>query len=83
MEALDIKPDDHQLLHDLLELFSETKQWKKAMEILHALAELETAARARHVPDRGGQHRATTSSTRTDEAIELYNQAPRRGPPTT
>src|SRR4029434_8535297 len=42
LEALNFKPTDHQILHNLLDLFSETKQWKKAMEILMKLAEIET-----------------------------------------
>ena len=57
LEALKLKPGDHQLLHDVLDLFTETKQWKKAMEILMKLAELEQrqACKARFL-DRGRQH---------------------------
>src|SRR3569623_1913196 len=32
LEALELKAGDRQLLHNLLDLFSETKQWKKAVE---------------------------------------------------
>ena len=57
LEALNIKPDDRQLLHNLLDLFSETKQWKKAMEILMKLAELEQRQGQGALPGRGRQHR--------------------------
>ena len=62
LEALDIKPNDRQLLHDLLDLYSETKQWKKAMEILMRLAELDSGkGKARFLVAAGNI--ATTSST--------------------
>ena len=57
LEALELKPGDRQLLHDLLDLFSETKQWKKAMEILMKLAELDSGKGKARFLDRGGQHR--------------------------
>ena len=44
LEALEVKPDDHQLLQKVLDLYTETKQWKKAVEILMQLAELETGS---------------------------------------
>jgi tetratricopeptide (TPR) repeat protein len=44
LEALNLRPGERELLHDLLELFSETKQWKKAMEILMKLAELDSGS---------------------------------------
>ncbi|HVT08576.1 MAG TPA: hypothetical protein VHO67_14055 [Polyangia bacterium] len=39
-EALEIWPDERPILHRLLELLSETKQWKQAVQILRKLAEL-------------------------------------------
>src|SRR5262249_13537486 len=33
LEALEIKPTDHQLLHTILERYTDTEQWKKAIEI--------------------------------------------------
>jgi golgin subfamily B member 1 len=74
LEALNFKPNDHQLLHNLLDLFSETKQWKKAMEILMKLAELETGkVKARYLVAAGNIANYELHST--DEAVELYNNA--------
>jgi tetratricopeptide (TPR) repeat protein len=46
-EALEIWPGERSVLHRLLELLSETKQWKQAVQILRRLAEVtEAEARA-------------------------------------
>jgi tetratricopeptide (TPR) repeat protein len=74
LEALNLKPGDRQVLHNLLDLFSETKQWKKAMEILTKLAELEQGAmRAKYLVAAGNIANYELHST--DEAIDIYNQA--------
>ncbi len=74
LEALNYKPNDRQLLHSLLDLFSETKQWKKAMEILTKLAELESGkVKARYLVAAGNIANYELHST--DEAVEIYNQA--------
>lgn len=74
LEALNYKPSDHQLLHNLLDLFSETKQWKKAMEILGKLADLETGkVKARYLVAAGNIANYELHST--DEAVDLYNNA--------
>ncbi|HEX4405777.1 MAG TPA: tetratricopeptide repeat protein, partial [Polyangia bacterium] len=74
LEALNLKPTDHQLLHNLLDLFSETKQWKKAMEILGKLADLETGkVKARYLVASGNIANYELHST--DEAVDLYNTA--------
>jgi len=74
LEALNYKPNDRQLLHDLLDLFSETKQWKKAMEILMRLAELESGqVKAKYLVAAGNIANYELHST--DEAVELYNTA--------
>ena len=74
LEALNYKPNDRQLLHNLLDLFSETKQWKKAMEILGKLAEIETGkVKARYLVAAGNIANYELHST--DEAVEIYNQA--------
>jgi len=73
LEALNLKPGDRELLHDLLELFSETKQWKKAMETLMKLAELDSGAgKARFLIAAGNIANYELHST--DEAVDLYNQ---------
>jgi tetratricopeptide (TPR) repeat protein len=74
LEALAFKPNDRQLLHDLLDLFSETKQWKKAMEILMRLAEIESGqVKAKYLVAAGNIANYELHST--DEAVELYNNA--------
>ena len=74
LEALNFKPGDRQVLHNLLDLFSDTKQWKKAMEILTKLAELESGKlKAKYLVAAGNIANYELHST--DEAVEIYNQA--------
>jgi tetratricopeptide (TPR) repeat protein len=74
LEALALKPSDRQLLHNLLDLFSETKQWKKAMEILMKLADLEEGkVKARFLVAAGNI--ANYELHAADEAVDLYNNA--------
>ena len=74
LEALELKGGDRQLLHNLLDLFSETKQWKKAIEILTKLSELETGKiKARFLVAAGNIANYELHST--DDAVEFYNQA--------
>ena len=50
LEALEVAPDDHQLLQKVLDLYTETKQWKKAVETIERFVALEqrpASARAR------------------------------------
>jgi lipopolysaccharide biosynthesis regulator YciM len=48
LEALEVTPEDHQLLQKVLDLYTETKQWKKVVEIIERFVALEpdTSARA-------------------------------------
>jgi len=74
LEALNLKPGDRQVLHNLLDLFSDTKQWKKAMEILTKLADLEQGKmKAKYLVAAGNIANYELHST--DEAVEIYNQA--------
>ena len=74
LEALNFKPGDRQVLHNLLDLFSDTKQWKKAMEILTKLAELEQGKlKAKYLTAAGNIANYELHST--DEAVEIYNLA--------
>jgi tetratricopeptide (TPR) repeat protein len=74
LEALELKPGDRQLLHHLLDLFSDTKQWKKAIEILVRLAELaEGKLKARFLVAAGNIANYELHST--DDAVEFLNQA--------
>ena len=49
-EAVSIEPKNHVLLHKLLQLYQETKQWKDATEIIQRVADLDerTAAKAKY-----------------------------------
>ena len=43
LEALKLAPQSHQLLHKLLECYTELKQWRRAVETLGELAQQETS----------------------------------------
>jgi tetratricopeptide (TPR) repeat protein len=74
LEALEIQPESHRLLHDVLDLFTETQQWKKAVEILMRLASLSSGkAKARYLETAGTITNHQLHSA--DDAIELFNQA--------
>ncbi len=44
LEALSLAPGSHQLLHKLLECYTEQKQWRRAVDTLEELAVQETSA---------------------------------------
>jgi len=74
LEALEVKPDARGLLANVLELLTETKQWKKAVEILLRLAAIETGrVKAKYLETAGQITNAELHSP--DEAVELYNKA--------
>jgi tetratricopeptide (TPR) repeat protein len=74
LEALEVKPDARNLLVDVLELLHETKQWKKAVEILMRLANLETGkVKAKYLETAGIVTNMELHSP--DEAVEMFNQA--------
>ena len=41
-EALDLEPQDHKLLHRLLDLYGKTHQWDRMVDILQRIADLES-----------------------------------------
>jgi tetratricopeptide (TPR) repeat protein len=75
LEALEFSPEDHQLLQKVLDLYTETKQWKKAVETIERFIALE--------PDsvrRGAYYHAAATVCRDelkslDEAVDYYNKA--------
>ena len=78
LEALEVAArQSRQLLHKVLDLYSETKQWKKAVEIIERIAELETD------PIRSGKYYHAAARICRDElkslddAIEYFNQRAR------
>ncbi|HEY1546829.1 MAG TPA: tetratricopeptide repeat protein, partial [Kofleriaceae bacterium] len=75
VEALEVAPEDHQLLQKLLELYSETKQWKKAVETIERFVSLESDG-----PRKGAYYYAAATLCRDelkslDEAVDYYNRA--------
>ena len=69
LEALQIWPDERALLHRLLELYSDTKQWKHAVQLLARLAALnEGTLRARYLVAAGNIL-----------IEEIWRRPPRRG----
>lgn len=75
VEALEFTPEDHQLLQKLLELYSETKQWKKAVETIERFVALEADSQRK-----GAYYHAAATLCRDelkslDEAIDYYNLA--------
>jgi tetratricopeptide (TPR) repeat protein len=75
LEALEVRPGNHVILHKVLDLYSETKQWKKAVEIISQIADLEKD------PVRKGKYyhaaaRILRDEVKSlDEAVEAFNQA--------
>ncbi|MGE3544690.1 MAG: tetratricopeptide repeat protein, partial [Kofleriaceae bacterium] len=75
IEALEVAPEDHSLLQKVLDLYTETKQWKKAVETIERFIALE--------PDpvrRGAYYHAAATVCRDelkslDEAVDYYNKA--------
>lgn len=74
LEALEMRPGSPHLLHGVLDLFTDTKQWKKAVEILLKLASLEKGkVKAKYLEAAGNVINYELHSA--DEAVELYNQS--------
>ncbi len=75
VEALEFSPEDHQLLQKLLELYTETKQWKKAVETIERFVVLES-----DTVRKGAYFHAAATLCRDelkslDEAVDYYNRA--------
>jgi tetratricopeptide (TPR) repeat protein len=75
LEALELRPQDHVLLHKLLERYTETKQWKKSVEIMQRFADMEKDGirKGKYLYAAGVTSRDELKSS--DEAIEYFNQA--------
>ena len=74
LEALKIWPDERSIMHRLLELYTETKQWKQSVQLLARLAELTEG------PTRGPYFVAAGNILCEElgaraEAIEAFEQA--------
>ena len=74
LEALKIWPDERSIMHRLLELYTDTKQWKQSVQLLGRLATLaDDATRAPYFVA-AGNILSEELSART-EAIEAFEQA--------
>lgn len=72
-EALEIRPDDHQLLQKVLDLYTATEQWKRSVETIERFVELET-----DTVRKGAYYQAAGTICRdkikgVDEAIDFFN----------
>ncbi|TMQ11339.1 MAG: tetratricopeptide repeat protein, partial [Deltaproteobacteria bacterium] len=75
LDALEVAPEDHQLLQKVLNLYTETRQWKKAVETMERFIALESDSLRR-----GAYYHAAATVCRDelkslDEAVEYYNKA--------
>jgi tetratricopeptide (TPR) repeat protein len=75
LEALEVAPEDHQLLQKVLDLYTETKAWKKAVETIERFVALET-----DTVRKGAYYHAAATVCRDelkslDEAVDYYNKA--------
>jgi len=74
-EALDLEPQDHKLLHRLLELYGQSHQWERMVEILQRIADLEMQ------PNRKSRYLYTMAQLYRDKledqnrAVDLFNEA--------
>ncbi|HEY4393822.1 MAG TPA: tetratricopeptide repeat protein [Polyangia bacterium] len=74
LEALTIWPDERSIMHRLLELYTETKQWKQSVQVLARLAELtDSATRGPYFVAAGNILAEELSAPA--EAIEAFEQA--------
>jgi tetratricopeptide (TPR) repeat protein len=70
-----VAPEDHQLLQKILDVYTETKQWKKVVETIERFVVLENDSIRK-----GAYHHAAATIARDelkslDEAIDYYNRA--------
>jgi tetratricopeptide (TPR) repeat protein len=75
LEALEIKPQDHQLLQRVLERYTEAGQWRRAVDTIHKFLDIESNAQRR-----GRYYLAAAAIAREklrepDEALEYFEAA--------
>jgi tetratricopeptide (TPR) repeat protein len=74
-EALDLEPQDHKLLHRLLDLYGKSQQWERMVDILQRIADLELQ------PERKSRYLYTMAQLYRDKledqmrAVDLFNEA--------
>jgi len=75
LDALEVAPEDHQLLQKVLDLYTEQKQWKKVVETIDRFIALESDPLRK-----GAYYHAAATIYRDelkslDEAVDYYNRA--------
>ena len=74
-EALEYKPQDHVLLHKLLQLYQSAGDWQKMVDTLQSISDLESA------PERKARYFYTMAQLYRDKledperAVELFNES--------
>lgn len=73
--ASELKPGDHVLLHKLLGLYQETRQWSKVIDVVQRVSDLERdpARRSKYAYTIASIYNQELKSP--DEALEWYNTA--------
>ena len=74
-EAYELRPSDHVLLHKLLQLYQQEKEWSKMIDTLQAIAELESnpTKRSRYFYTMAQLYRDKLEDA--ERAVELFNEA--------
>jgi golgin subfamily B member 1 len=75
LEALEIAPEDHQLLQKTLDLYTETKQWKKVVETIERFVALESDGIRKGAYNHAAATICRDELKSLDEAIDYYNKA--------
>ena len=75
LEALEIAPEDHQLLQKVLDLYIETKQWRKAVEIIERFVALESDPVRKSVYFHAAATVCRDELKSLDEAVDYYARA--------
>jgi len=74
-EALELQPQDHIVLSKSLELYTETKQWKKAVDVLVKFVEMESDAKRRAKYYYTAAVICRDEIKALDESVEYFNLA--------
>jgi tetratricopeptide (TPR) repeat protein len=74
-EALEVAPENHQLLQKLLDLCIEAKQWKMALEVISRFVALETDPYHRGVYLHAAATLCRDELQSLDQAVEYYDRA--------
>ncbi len=76
-EALDLRPNDHVLLHKLLKLYQSAGDWQKMVDVLQRIGDLESRpeVKSRYLFTQGQLYRDVDKLNDSDRALELFNES--------